>query len=112
VALTVIIVDDDAGFRRVARELLETSGILVVAEAADGAQAREACQRHGPSGVLLDINLPDTTGHILAGQLRDEQPGLRILLTSTDASAGGLDDVPFLPKVELALNDLAVYFSS
>ena len=73
----MIIVDDDAGFRRVARELLEGSGIIVVAEAADGAQAREACRRHSPHGVLLDINLPDTTGHVLAGELRDEQPGLR-----------------------------------
>ena len=110
--LTVIIVDDDAGFRRVARELLEASGITVVAEAADGAQARAACRRHGPQGVLLDVNLPDTTGHVLAGELRDEQPGLRILLTSTEPSAGGVDDVPFLPKVELALNDLTAYFSN
>ena len=111
-AFNVIIVDDDAGFRRVARELLEGNGITVVAEAADGGQAREACRRHGPHGVLLDVNLPDTTGHVLADELRDAHPGLRILLTSTDASAGGLEDVPFLPKVELALNDLATYFAN
>ena len=111
-ALTVIIVDDDAGFRRVARELLESSGITVVAEAADGDSARAACRRHGPRGVLLDVSLPDTTGHVLAAELRDEQPALRILLTSTDSSAGGITGVPFLPKVELALNDLAAYFSN
>jgi DNA-binding NarL/FixJ family response regulator len=112
VDVTVIIVDDDAGFRRVARELLEGSGITVVAEAADGRQAREVCRRHAPHGVLLDVNLPDTSGHALARELHREQPGLRILLTSTDASAGGVDGVTFLPKIELALNDLAAYFSA
>ena len=108
----VVIVDDDAGFRAVARELLESSGIAVVADVADGAGALNACRRHRPNGVLLDVNLPDTTGHVLARTLQREQPGLRILLTSTESSVGGLDDVPFLPKVELALADLAAYFSN
>jgi DNA-binding NarL/FixJ family response regulator len=111
VAVTVIIVDDDAGFRRVARELLEGNGITVVAEAGDAREAREACRRNAPRGELLDVNLPDTSGHALARELRREQPGLRILLTSTDPTAGGLDEVAFLPKLELALNDLAPYFS-
>lgn len=111
-ALTVIIVDDDAGFRRVARDLLEGSGLTVVAEAGDARQAREACRVHAPRGVLLDVNLPDASGHTLALELRREQPALRILLTSTDATAGGLDDIAFVPKLELALNDLAAYFTS
>jgi CheY-like chemotaxis protein len=111
VGLTVIIVDDDADFRRVARELLEGCEITVVAEAADAQQAREACRRHAPSGVLLDINLPDASGRELERELRREQPALRILLTSSDASAGGLHDVRFVPKVELALNDLSTFFS-
>ena len=109
--LTVIIVDDDADFRRVARELLEGHEITVVAEAADAQQAREACRRHAPSGVLLDVNLPDASGRELARELSRELPALRILLTSTDASAGGLHGIRFLPKVELALADLGTYFS-
>ena len=107
----MIIVDDDAGFRRVARELLDGNGITVVAEAADAQAAREACRRHAPSGVLLDVNLGDTSGHELARELSREQPALRILLTSTDVSAGRLRDTRFLPKVELALNDLTTFFS-
>jgi DNA-binding NarL/FixJ family response regulator len=110
VGVTVIIVDDDAGFRSVARELLEGNGITVVAEAGDARQAREACRRNAPRGVLLDVNLPDTSGHELARELRREQPELRILLTSTDPAAG-LDEIAFLPKLELALNDLVPYFS-
>jgi DNA-binding NarL/FixJ family response regulator len=110
-AVTVIIVDDNAGVRRVARELLDGSGITVVAEAADAREAREACRRHAPRGVLLDVNLPDMPGPELARDLRRAQPELRLLLTSTDASARGLDDTPFLPKVELALHDLTAYFS-
>jgi DNA-binding NarL/FixJ family response regulator len=109
--VTVIIVDDDAGFRLLARELLEASGLTVLAEAADGERAREACRRLRPQGVLLDVHLPDTTGHALARELRGEQPDLQVLLTSTDSTAGGLDDIPFVPKIELALSDLAAYFS-
>jgi DNA-binding NarL/FixJ family response regulator len=109
--IDVVIVDDDAGFRAAARELLEGHGFTVVAEAADGEAARAACREHRPDGVLLDVHLPDTTGHVLARELRADHPALRILLTSTESSAGGLDDVPFLPKLELVLSDLAAYFA-
>ena len=108
---TVVIVDDDADFRVVARELLASCGVTVLAEAADGSGARAACAAHAPDGVLLDVNLPDASGHELARALRARHPRLRILLTSTEPTAGGVDDVPFVPKLELALCDLGRYFS-
>jgi DNA-binding NarL/FixJ family response regulator len=108
----VIIVDDDAGFRRAARDLLECGGLTVVAEAADAAGARAACATHQPAGVLLDVNLPDCTGHALARELRAAHPRLRILLTSTDPTIGGETGVAeFVPKIELATFDLAAYFA-
>ena len=109
---TVLIVDDDAGFRRVARELLEECGLTVVAEAGDGASALAAAREHRPDGALLDVHLPDTTGHALARELHVEFPALRILLTSTDDALGGTEGVAgFLPKTELAVSDLGAYFT-
>jgi DNA-binding NarL/FixJ family response regulator len=109
--VTVIIVDDDAGFRRAARDLLEGCGLTVVAEAVDVAGARVACAEHRPVGVLLDVNLPDASGHALARELRAAHPPLRILLTSTDPTIGGEAGVAeFVPKIDLASFDLAAYF--
>ncbi|WP_053226757.1 response regulator [Solirubrobacter soli] len=109
--MTVIIVDDDEGFRRAARELLEGMGLRVVAEVADGAAARAACAARRPAGVLLDVTLPDIAGHALARELRAAYPGLRILLTSSDDTIGGEAGVAdFVPKIDLAVSDLAGYF--
>ena len=109
--MTVIIVDDDAGFRRAARELLEGMGLTVVGEAADGAAARAACATYRPAGVLLDVGLPDVSGHALARELSAAFPALRILLTSTDETIGGEAGVAeFVPKIDLAVSDLAAYF--
>ena len=59
---TVLVVDDHAGFREMARALAVSGGLEVVAEAADGATALTLCQEHHPDLVLLDIGLPDLDG--------------------------------------------------
>jgi len=91
----VLIVDDDRAFRRVARDLLAAAGLEVVAEAVDGSEALAAVERVRPDAVLLDVHLPDTDGFALARSLRDGGRRMRVLLTSTDASAeswGDLED--------------------
>jgi two-component system nitrate/nitrite response regulator NarL len=106
----VLIVDDDPGFRRIARMLLEARGLVVAGEAADGEQARAACAERSPTALLLDVNLPDTNGPELASELIAAEPSLRILLTSTDPSVGPVDGVAaFVPKTELVAADLAQY---
>ena len=110
---TVLIVDDHALFRRSARRLLELEGYEVVGEAADGSSALEAVAALQPDVVLLDVNLPDTTGLVLAAQLRGAGP--RVVLTSDrDASeigpfaedAGALGFVPKNALSGAALADL------
>ena len=66
---TVLIVDDHAGFRAVARALLEADGFEVVGEAADGESALEAARRLRPDVVLLDIQLPGLDGFAVAERL-------------------------------------------
>ena len=109
----VLIVDDDARFRALARTLLETSGYLVVAEAADGARALAAIGRVSADAALIDVQLPDIDGLALARRLHQTDQSLRIVLTSTDptlvipaalAQSGAL---AFVPKDKLAITDLA-----
>jgi DNA-binding NarL/FixJ family response regulator len=84
----VLIVDDHAPFRALARQLLEHDGFDVVGEAADGRSAVEASQRLHPSLVLLDVQLPDTDGFAVAAALAGLDRPPRVVLTSTrDRSA-------------------------
>jgi two-component system response regulator ResD len=57
----VLVVDDDADFRAVVRDLLADSG-FVVAEAATAAHARQQFHDLEPAVVLLDLGLPDEAG--------------------------------------------------
>jgi CheY-like chemotaxis protein len=67
-ARTVLIVDDHAPFRAVARALLQLEGFEVVGEAADALSALEAVGRLRPDVVVLDIQLPDLDGFEVARQ--------------------------------------------
>jgi CheY-like chemotaxis protein len=83
---TVLVVDDDAGFRRVARHLLTARGLVVVADVASGAAALDAVRRHRPDGVLLDVNLPDRDGLSITAALGGRSATPSIVLTSSDAT--------------------------
>jgi DNA-binding NarL/FixJ family response regulator len=80
---TVLIVDDHAGFRSLARRLLEAAGFEVVGEAADGASAIELAWGLRPAIVLLDVQLPDFDGFEVAKRLFDEGLGAATVLIST-----------------------------
>jgi DNA-binding NarL/FixJ family response regulator len=65
----VLIVDDYAPFRSIARQVLTADEFLVVGEAADGAEAIRACGKLHPDLVLLDVQLPDIDGFAVASVL-------------------------------------------
>jgi CheY-like chemotaxis protein len=83
VGCTVLIVDDHAGFRSLARALLELAGYDVVGEAEDGASALVATRRLEPDVVLLDVALPDLDGFSVCEAILAE--GVRPLIVMTSS---------------------------
>ncbi len=110
--LTVLIVDDDQGFRAQARVLLERAGHEVVGEAVDGASAVVAADALAPELVLLDVMLPDVSGLDVADRLAVTCPAAAVVLISTrEASDYGrrLKSSPaqgFISKAELSERSL------
>jgi DNA-binding NarL/FixJ family response regulator len=108
VRTTVLIVDDHDGFRESARALLEAEGFAVVGDAADGVEAVAKVARLRPDVVLLDVQLPDVDGFVVAGRLAAvPDPPRVVLISSRDAAAYGprVDAAPvcgFLAKRELS----------
>jgi DNA-binding NarL/FixJ family response regulator len=83
-AETVLIVDDHAPFRALARALLQLEGFEVVGEAADAQSALDAVGRLRPSVVLLDVQLPDLDGFEVAARIAAlTGAGPTIVLTSS-----------------------------
>ena len=86
---TVLLVDDDLEFGKVAADLLADRGYQVVGHAATANEAVAMCDRLDPDAVLLDVRLPDANGVTLAKRLRAASDRPSILLTSTDRLAVG-----------------------
>jgi DNA-binding NarL/FixJ family response regulator len=67
----VVIVDDHPLFRQGLRQLIESDArFRLLAEAHDGDSVRRMVREHDPDLVVLDVNLPDTTGIDVAENLR------------------------------------------
>ena len=84
---TVLIVDDHDGFRESARALLEAEGFAVVGDAADGAGALAEVVRLQPDVVLLDVQLPDVDGFVVAERLAAAPDPPRVVLISSREAA-------------------------
>jgi DNA-binding NarL/FixJ family response regulator len=112
-ATTVLIVDDNRGFRSWARVLLERAGYTVAGEAADGASAIAVAHESSPEVVLLDVQLPDTDGFEVTRRLRAERSDVTVVLTSTreavdyGAKLGRSGAAGFLSKDELSAEAFA-----
>jgi CheY-like chemotaxis protein len=89
----VMVVDDDAAFRCMARLALGDAGLLVAGEADSAGTALAAARYLKPAGVLVDVGLPDGDGVALARALSALPWRPRVVLTSSDPEAAGDDEV-------------------
>jgi DNA-binding NarL/FixJ family response regulator len=104
---SVLVVDDDPVFRRLARRMRVAAGLDVVAEAESFAMAVELAQTVRPDAALVDVGLPDGDGVTLALHLCSLPWRPRVVLTSSDPDAARPSDLArsgaeaFIAKEEL-----------
>ena len=77
----VLIVEDEEGVRESVREYLESLG-YVVAEAANGAEALQLCDREPPDLLITDMIMPLMGGQELVRRLQLVHPEMRVLFIS------------------------------
>lgn len=81
--MRVLIADDHGIVRSGLRLLLERQGdIEVVAEAADGAAARELAVRERPDLAILDVKMPKLTGLQATREIKAQAPEVAVLILS------------------------------
>jgi DNA-binding NarL/FixJ family response regulator len=107
VPVTVLLIDDDAGFRLLTRRTLAGTRMTVVGEADTAAGGTQAAHSLKPEAVLVDVGLPDADGLALASELAALSWRPRVVLTSVDPDAASPDEVErsgacgFVPKHDL-----------
>lgn len=102
----VLVVDDEADIRAIARVALETIAGWRMIEATSGDQALAALAGGVPDAVLMDHLLTGEDGLMVAARLRQEAglTGVPILMMSAASTAPTSDDVdgfiakPFNPR--------------
>jgi len=84
----VLIVDDQAPFRRAARAVVTaTPGFEVIGEAESGEEAVALADDLVPEVVLMDINLPGINGIEATRRITGAHPDATVLLLSTYQAA-------------------------
>jgi two-component system chemotaxis response regulator CheY len=87
-----MIVDDDLATRTMLREILESGGHKVVAEAANGAEVVDIYRESMPDLVIMDIVLPYKNGIEVTGLIRSLDKSARIIILSA------LGDIPIIKE--------------
>jgi DNA-binding response OmpR family regulator len=95
---TILVVDDEANIRDLARLYLEKEGFQVMI-ATNGRQALEQVRRDEPALVVLDLMLPELDGWEVCRRIRSNSNLPIIMLTARD------DDVDKIVGLELGADD-------
>jgi DNA-binding NarL/FixJ family response regulator len=105
---SVLVVDDDPFFRKIAVRILESWGHEVVGEAGSVGETMARMAELRPDTVVVDIGLPDGDGFDLTRRLIALSLPLRVLVISSDAdvangpAAARVGASGFFPKDEIS----------
>jgi DNA-binding NarL/FixJ family response regulator len=98
--INVLLVEDHEIVREGARQLLERSGnLVIVGEAADGAEAVRLAERLLPDVVVMDVRMPGLNGLEATRQIKARHPQMRVLILSAYE-----DDQYVFPLLEAGAN--------
>jgi len=82
----VVLIEDNDVFRQALELLLELRGdIEIVGSERHGEQAVELCRVHEPDVILLDYRLPGLDGVQVASLVREECPGVAVVVLTAAA---------------------------
>jgi len=117
--LRVVVADDEPITRMDIKEILESAGYDVVEEAADGFDAVEACKKHHPDLVLMDVKMPLLNGLSAAQIVMDEELADTVIMLTAYSESGfieeakdvgvagylvkPIDEKSLVPSIELAV---------
>ena len=80
--MRILVAEDETIIRLDLRELLESSGFEVCAEARDGLEAVELARTEQPDLAVLDVKMPRLDGIDAARRILDERPIPIVMLTA------------------------------
>ena len=81
--ITAIIADDHEIVRHGLRNILEQDGTCrIIAEASDGLTASQLVDKHKPSVLILDLNMPRLHGLEVLRQVRTSSPHTKVIVLS------------------------------
>ncbi len=79
--IRIVIADDHAMLRGGLKLLLESEATMrLVGEASNGGEALEVVKKTRPDVLLLDVSMPGRGGLDIVKELKQDQPGLHILM--------------------------------
>jgi len=83
VAVTILLVDNEAEFLALARAILEDRpGLSVIGQAASGEEALALLPALDPDVAVVDVQLPGLNGFETARRMAEVSPRLGVILTS------------------------------
>ena len=104
----VILADDETSIRQTLAFFLRSENVDVIAEARDGPEALEMCQRLRPALLLTDLRLPVLDAMSVLARLRAEKLPTRVMIYT-----GSEDERQLVVQqhagAELQCNDADVY---
>ena len=95
---TILVVDDEANIRDLARLYLEKDGYKVIL-AQDGAQALKLVKETEPALIVLDLMLPEVDGWEVCRRVRADSNVPILMLTARD------DDIDKIVGLEMGADD-------
>jgi len=105
---SIMIVDDELFFRGLLRDILESNGFSVTAEASDGIEAVRQYRANRPDITIMDIFMPDGNGIEATREILSLDRNARVIICSGvgydddieaayQAGARGIIYKPFYP---------------